>query len=153
MVRLVGKGLGINITHWRHTSGQWRRYRIIAIHNGITIGVLHRFHSHFVIGSVSGLVSTSASVSTSGSGSTSASVRCVSAQTDGVVRGGSLHTRLMWFYMYFMLNSFNLFACTLNIYLLCFCFFLFLFFSFFSPTMRFCIYFFALDFMIINNYY
>lgn len=49
MIRLVGKGFGINVAHLRHTSRQWRRYRVISIHNGITIGVLHRFHSHFGI--------------------------------------------------------------------------------------------------------
>lgn len=49
MIRLVGKGFGINVAHLRYTTRQWRRYRIISIHNGITIGVLHRFHSHFGI--------------------------------------------------------------------------------------------------------
>lgn len=50
MVRLVGKGLGVDISHGGHSAGQGRRHRIVAIHDGITIGVLHRFHSHFVSG-------------------------------------------------------------------------------------------------------
>lgn len=49
MVRLVGKGFGINVAHRRHATRQWRRHRIISIHYSITIGVLHRFHSHFGI--------------------------------------------------------------------------------------------------------
>lgn len=87
------------------------------------------------------------------------SVRCVSSyattrtQTEwfAVVRGGSLHTRLMWFYMYFMLNNFNLFACTLNIYLL-------LFFSHTLSLFLCIVYFFCLHWilwllLIIINYY
>lgn len=50
MVRLVGKGLSVDISHGWHSAGQGRRHRIVAIHDGITIGVLHRFHSHFVSG-------------------------------------------------------------------------------------------------------
>lgn len=45
-VRIGRKRFRINVAHRRHATRQRRRHRIVAVHDGVTVAVLHRLHRH-----------------------------------------------------------------------------------------------------------